>query len=98
MKPGTFLSLLLVFALAVPVLAASKQVSDDVLTDSVRRKLANDQIVKGGGLEVIVKEGVVTMRGSVEYDKQKQRAAKVAKKVSGVKSVINELTVRRPGQ
>jgi hyperosmotically inducible protein len=98
MKPGIFLSLLLVFALVVPVLAASKQVSDDVLTDSVRRKLANDQIVKGGGLEVIVKEGVVTMRGSVEYDKQKQRAAKVAKKVSGVKSVINELTVRRPGQ
>ena len=98
MKPGTFLSFFLVFALAVPVLAASKQVSDDVLTDSVRRKLANDQIVKGGGLEVIVKEGVVTMRGSVEYDKQKQRAAKVAKKVSGVKSVINELTVRRPGQ
>jgi len=98
MKPGTFLSLLLVFALVVPVLAASKQVSDDVLTDSVRRKLANDQIVKGGAIEVIVKEGVVTMRGSVEYDKQKQRAAKVAKKVSGVKSVINELTVRRPGQ
>jgi len=98
MKPGTFLSLLLVFALVVPVLAASKQVSDDVLTDSVRRKLANDQIVKGGAIEVIVKEGVVTMRGSVEYDKQKQRAAKVAKKVSGVRSVINELTVRRPGQ
>jgi len=98
MKPGTFLSLLLVFALVVPVLAASKQVSDDVLTDSVRRKLANDQIVKGGAIEVIVKEGVVTMRGSVEYDKQKQRAARVAKKVSGVKSVINELTVRRPGQ
>ena len=50
MKPGTFLSLLLVFALVVPVLAASKQVSDDVLTDSVRRKLANDQIVKGGAI------------------------------------------------
>ena len=98
MKLRTFFSLLLIFALALPALAEKKPVSDDVLTDQVRRKLANDQIVKGGGLDVVVKDGVVTLRGSIEYDKQKARATKVAKKVSGVKNVINEITVRRPGQ
>jgi hyperosmotically inducible protein len=94
----TSLSFLLIFALVFPVLAASKQVDDNVLYDTVRRKLANDQLVKGGNLDVDVKSGVVTIKGSVEYDNQKARAEKIVKKVSGVKSVINQITVRRPGK
>jgi hyperosmotically inducible periplasmic protein len=94
----TTLAFLLIFALVFPVLAASKQVDDNVLYDTVRRKLANDQVVKGGNLDVDVKSGVVTIKGSVEYDNQKARAEKIVKKVSGVKSVINQITVRRPGK
>jgi osmotically-inducible protein OsmY len=94
----TTLSFLLVFALVFPVLAASKQVDDNVLYDTVRRKLANDQLVKGGNLDVDVKSGVVTIKGSVEYDNQKARAEKIVKKVSGVRSVVNQITVRRPGK
>lgn len=73
--------------------AAQKQVSDDQLYDVVRRKLANDADVKGGALEVEVKQGVVTLRGKVETDKQKNKAEKLARKVGGVKQVINELQV-----
>ena len=94
----TALSFLLLFALVFPVLAASKQVDDNVLYDNVRRKLANDQLVKGGNLDVDVKSGVVTIKGSVEFDNQKARAEKIVKKMSGVKSVINQITVRRPGK
>src|ERR1051325_9998948 len=94
----TFASFLLIFALVFPVLAASKQVDDNVLYDTVRRKLANDQLVKGGNLDVDVKSGVVTIKGSVEYDNQKARAEKIVKKVGGVKSVVNQITVRRPGK
>jgi osmotically-inducible protein OsmY len=94
----TTLSFLLVFVLVFPVLAASKQVDDNVLYDTVRRKLANDQLVKGGNLDVDVKSGVVTIKGSVEYDNQKARAEKIVKKVSGVRSVVNQITVRRPGK
>jgi hyperosmotically inducible periplasmic protein len=94
----TALSFLLIFALVFTVLAASKQVDDNVLYDTVRRKLANDQLVKGGNLDVDVKSGVVTIKGSVEYDNQKARAEKIVKKVSGVKSVVNQITVRRPGK
>jgi len=94
----TTLSFLLIFALVFPVLAASKQVDDNVLYDTVKRKLANDQLVKGGNLDVDVKAGVVTIKGSVEYDNQKARAEKLTKKVAGVKSVVNQITVRRPGK
>lgn len=76
--------------------AANKPVTDDFLVDTIRQKLAADQVVKGGAIEVIVKDGAVTLKGSVEEDKQKNKAEKIAKKVSGVKSVANQLTIAHP--
>ena len=84
---------ILSLALFGAALAAEKNVSDDGIYDNVRRRLASDPIVKGGGLQVDVKAGVVTLRGTVEEQKQKDKATKLAKKVAGVKSVTNELTV-----
>jgi len=52
-------SLLLIFLLpAMTMLAAKDKIlSDDSIYDQVRRKLANDPDVKGGALEVAVKDG-----------------------------------------
>src|ERR1700680_4951877 len=91
------LNVILSLALFGSALAAEKLTSDDAIYDYVRRKLASDQIVKGGGLQVDVKQGVVTLRGTVEEQKQKERAAKLAKKIAGVKSVDNQLTVVQKG-
>ena len=70
---------------------ADKHLSDDSIHDLVKRKLANDPDVKGGALEIEVKDGVVTLRGKVETDKLKQKAERLAKKVPGVKKVVNEI-------
>jgi len=70
---------------------ADKGLSDDSIHDLVKRKLANDPDVKGGALEIDVKDGVVTLRGKVETDKLKQKAERLAKKVNGVKKVVNEI-------
>ncbi len=91
---SVFLSLSLYGA----ALAAEKLTTDDAITDYVRRKLASDQVVKGGGIEVDVKQGAVTLRGSVQEQRQKDKAAKIAKKVAGVKSVDNELQVVEKGE
>jgi osmotically-inducible protein OsmY len=93
MKIKTLVSFLVILVLAAGVLTADKHVSDDQLYDTIRRKLADDQVVKGGAMEVEVKDGVVTLRGKVETDQQKTRAAKIAHKVSGVKQVNNDLEV-----
>ena len=89
------LALLLTLFTSAP--GASKPVDDNFITDTIRQKLASDTVVKGGAIEVIVKDGAVTLRGSVEEDKQKNKAEKIAKKVGGVKSVTNELKIARPG-
>jgi hyperosmotically inducible protein len=94
----TLASLLLIGALLLPLASGSKVVDDSILYNNVKRKLANDQVVKGGALDVDVKDGVVTLKGPVEFDNQKTRAEKLVKKMPGVKSVVNQITVRRPGK
>ena len=89
------LSLLAFLVLASVCLAKDpKPISDDVIHDQVGMKLANDPDVKGGGLHVEVAQGVVTLTGVVEFTKQKEKATKLAKKVKGVKQVVNNLTLR----
>lgn len=85
------LSLLMLFALVVPMLVAQGTPADDKIYDTVRTKLANDPDVKGAGLDITVKAGVVTLRGRVHDDRAKEKAAKLAKSVKGVVSVTNEL-------
>jgi hyperosmotically inducible periplasmic protein len=90
------LSFVLSITFVTATFAAGKPVTDDYLTDMIRSRLAADQIVKGGAIEVTVKDGAVILKGTVEEDKQKSKAEKIAKKVSGVKSVDNEIVVHRP--
>jgi hyperosmotically inducible protein len=78
-------------------LAADKVISDDAIYDNVRIKLASDIDVKGGALKVEVKQGVVTLGGVVESQMQKNKATKLAKKVKGVKQVVNQIEVKKRG-
>ena len=84
----------LLFSLVMATLAADKQpLTDGYISDSVRSKLAADPVVKGGAIDVDVKDGVVTLKGKVAEPKQKSKAESVAKKVKGVKSVINNIQI-----
>ena len=90
------LSLVLFLSMLMTAAGAAKPRSDDFLNDSVKQKLAADAVVKGGGIEVEVKDGVVTLKGKVQESKQKDKAERLAKKVGGVKSVVNNITVEKP--
>jgi osmotically-inducible protein OsmY len=96
MKNKSLLSyFLLAIMLMLPVaaMAADKPVSDDLIYNLVRQKLAGDQVVKGGALTVDVKDGAVTLSGNVQSEKQKDKAEHLAHKVKGVKSVVNQIKV-----
>jgi osmotically-inducible protein OsmY len=71
-------------------------ITDDRIVDQVRMKLTTDPDVKGGADDVIVKDGVVTIKGKVDTERGKSKATKLAKKVKGVKSVDNQLEVGPP--
>ena len=80
--------------LAGVCLAADKPITDDAVYNQVRIHLADDPVVKGGGIQVDVKQGVVTLSGTVELPVQREKATKVAKKVKGVKEVIDRIEIR----
>jgi hyperosmotically inducible protein len=80
-----------------PLLAQQKAGDpDDRISDQVRMRLATDPDVKGGALDVIVKDGMVVIKGRVDSDRGKNKATRLAKKVKGVKDVDNELVVGPP--
>lgn len=78
-------------------LAADKPISDDHIIDQVRIRLSGDAEVKGGALVVDSKQGVVTLTGTVETSRQKDKATKLTKKVKGVKQVINNIEIKKHG-
>ena len=74
--------------------AADKKLSDAAIDDNVRIKLAADAEVNGGALKVEVKGGVVTLTGLLETQRQKDKATKLAKRVKGVKQVVNNIALK----
>ena len=67
--------------------------ADDKIYDAVRMKLAGDRDVVGNAIEVEVHDGAVVLKGKVQKPNQRTKAEHIAKKVKGVKSVTNKLTV-----
>jgi osmotically-inducible protein OsmY len=80
------------FAAAV-VIAADKNISDDVIYDQVRVNLAHDRDTGGDNIDVKVTQGVVELSGRVRNDAAKSKAEKIARKVKGVQKVVNQLKV-----
>ena len=60
----------------------------------MRIRLADNSVVRGGALTVEVKDGVVTLSGPIETNKQKARAERLTRKVKGVKQVVNKLELK----
>jgi osmotically-inducible protein OsmY len=65
----------------------------DEINAKVRGKLISDTEVKGGHIDVKVSQGVVELTGTVRQEKARVKAEKLARKVKGVRSVVNQLKV-----
>ena len=91
-----FLSLTFLLALVLTPLLAEKEkvpVSDDVIVDQVRVKIADDSEVGGQPIQVDAHNGVVVLTGKVTNDKLKAKVEKFAKKVKGVTGVDDKLAI-----
>jgi osmotically-inducible protein OsmY len=86
------LAVALLAALAAPMLRAHKLVDDDDIYDKVNRKLNDDADIHGR-IKIDVKNGVVTLTGSVGTEKVRSKAEKIVRKVPGVKDVVNKLEI-----
>jgi len=85
--------ILLFSSLLTPLFSADKTPSDDAVYDQIQLKLSGDPEVGARDIKIVVKDGAVTLTGKVRNDNQKDKAAKLVKKVKGVRSVDNKLVV-----
>jgi hyperosmotically inducible protein len=84
------LSIFVVLALAVAVMAAACGKKDADIQKSVQDKLTADGV---SGVSATVKDGVATLTGEVKDITVKSKAESSAKSVDGVKSVTNNITL-----
>ncbi|MEX3786503.1 BON domain-containing protein [Paraburkholderia sp. BR14374] len=67
---------------------------------ALRRKvyaaIARHKEINAGNISVVVKRGAVTLDGTVTDASQIGEATEIAQGVSGVTSVTNKLTVKKP--
>ncbi|MCH9288378.1 molecular chaperone OsmY [Klebsiella quasipneumoniae] len=67
---------------------------DTAITSEVKAKLLADDIVPSRNVKVETNAGAVHLTGTVASAAQAERAEEIAKAVSGVKSVRNDLSVK----
>lgn len=67
---------------------------DTAITSQVKAKLLADDIVPSRKVTVETRNGTVHLSGTVDSRQQADRAADIAKAVSGVKNVENNLSVK----
>jgi osmotically-inducible protein OsmY len=86
----------MLFVMVLMPLLADKDkppVSDDIIVDQVKVKLADDSEVGGQPILVDAHSGTVVLTGKVTNDKLREKAEKIAKKVKGVVGVDNKLSI-----
>ena len=69
-------------------------VSDASITTAVKTRLMTDEAARATSIDVDTKDGVVTISGAVQTGADKTRIADLVAHTTGVKRVVNNLTVK----
>jgi hypothetical protein len=72
---------------------AGELIEDGQLTAKIKSKMTLDDLVQARTINVDTKDGVVTVKGRVRSDAERQRAIQLARETAGVKAVVDQLTV-----
>ena len=97
---GCFVLLMLIATL-VACASTSKQegageyVDDSVITTKVKTMLASDDFLKSFEISVQTYKGIVQLSGFVDSQKAVDKAGEIASGVKGVKSVKNNLNMKK---
>src|SRR5687767_2305849 len=86
------------FALALlmgtgSALAQTSTIKDGWLVMKVHSEMVDEDVLNGSNIDVDVRNGVVTLQGTVPSEAARSRAVAVAKANDGVKSVVDQLRI-----
>jgi hypothetical protein len=73
--------------------ACSRRPSDDTITKDIQSKVATDPATKDSQINVVAKDGKVTLSGAVSDPTAQQKVEQIAREEPGVAGVENQTTV-----
>ena len=73
---------------------AQRALSDGSLTAKIKAKMALDDTVKALNLDVDTRGSIVTVKGVVRSEAERQRALSLARETAGVTQVVDQLQVK----
>ncbi len=74
--------------------STGEYVDDTAITARVKADLIKDPVVKARQVDVTTFKGTVQLSGFVDTDEQKSRAGEIARGISGVNEVRNDIAVK----
>ena len=90
---GILMLALLISATAGPAFAQVTAIKDGWLVMKVHSEMVDEDVLAGSNIDVDVKNGVVTLQGTVPTEAARARAVAVAKANDGVKNVVDQLKI-----
>ena len=69
--------------------------SNKAIIKKVNQRIARASLGAGSRVSAVVRNGQVTLSGSIEYDNQRRPALRAASGVDGVGRVLDQLQVQR---
>jgi osmotically-inducible protein OsmY len=70
-------------------------ISDRALLDTVNQRIARTGTGSQTRLQATVRQGTVTLTGTLQYERQRTPILKATRNVSGVRNVIDQLVVAK---
>jgi hyperosmotically inducible protein len=70
-------------------------IDDSAIHTKVKTALVSDPVVSSRSIDIDVERGTVILKGVVNGEVEKQKAEEIARGVSGVRAVQNDLVVRK---
>jgi osmotically-inducible protein OsmY len=74
---------------------AERAMSDASLTTKIKAKMALDDSIKALDIDIDTEGTIVTLRGTVGSEAQRERAVRLARETEGVTQVLDRLEIRR---
>lgn len=77
--------------------STGEYLDDATITSKVKAALLKDEVVKGLDIQVETLKGTVQLSGFADTATEKQRAEAIARDVSGVRAVKNDIRLKSSG-
>jgi len=85
------------YAVATDERSAGRQMDDATITTKITAEMVQDATVKARDVDVNTVDGTVYLIGLVDSAKERERAEAIARTVSGVRGVVNQLELGSRG-